>query len=404
MAKGKSSKGKESKQDKSLDQTFNGRSGNDLFDGGAGKDRLNGGAGNDTMAGGTGDDRLVGGAGNDLLDGGGTLVGGLLTALAEPDGNDRVDGDAGNDTLVWRAAANAGASDQYNGGSGWDTLCLELTGAEFAAGAAAVQGYLEHLLTVRRDGRGEVSNGRDRDYTLELGTGKVKLERIENLDVVVDGVSQTLASAPMFTKGDLEAEVRAVVEPQDSGRIAFIDLNAADTHTVSVALVGGGTPNGTFTVTLAEDSTGDSIGALTWSYVLDSGLVQALGAGDEIEEHYEITLTDSTGLSTTRVFEVEIHGSNDAPVAVDDAYAGLVNTLLTVAAPGLLANDTDADADALTLGTVDTTGLQGTLTPLPDGGFTFMPAVDFVGVTSFTYQVGDGLGGVDTGLVTITVG
>ena len=329
MSKGKS----KTKENKGLNQSFNGRSGDDQFDGGTGNDKLNGGAGNDTLAGGSGDDRLVGGSGNDLLDGGGSLVAGALVGLAGPDGNDRVDGDAGNDTLVWRAASNVGASDQYNGGSGWDTLRLELTGAEFTDGAAAIQAYLEHLLTVQRDARGEVSNGRSRDFTLEMGGGKVKLERIENLDVVVDGVSQSLASRPAFTKGDMKAEVEAGSETQDSGRIAFIDLNASDTHTVAVALVGGGTPNGSFTVTLAEDSVGDSIGALAWTYVLDSSLVQALGADDEIEEHYEITLTDSTGLATTRTFEVEIHGMNDAPVAGDDAYAASMNTLLTVTAP-----------------------------------------------------------------------
>ena len=36
---------------------------------------------------------------------------------------------------------------------------------------------------------------------------------------------------------------------------------------------------------------------------------------------------------------------NDAPVAVNDAYATDEDTALTVAAPGVLGNDTDVDGD-----------------------------------------------------------
>jgi Cadherin-like domain len=75
-----------------------------------------------------------------------------------------------------------------------------------------------------------------------------------------------------------------------------------------------------------------------------------------------------------------------------------------VAVPGVLGNDSDLDGDALTLASAAVTGLAGTLATTPAGGFTFTPTVDFVGVTSFSYQVGDGAGGFDTGLVTITVG
>jgi hypothetical protein len=43
-----------------------------------------------------------------------------------------VSGDSCNDTLVYRKAENAGNLDLYDGGSGSDTLRLELTGAEWA--------------------------------------------------------------------------------------------------------------------------------------------------------------------------------------------------------------------------------------------------------------------------------
>jgi hypothetical protein len=39
---------------------------------------------------------------------------------------------------------------------------------------------------------------------------------------------------------------------------------------------------------------------------------------------------------------------NQPPVATDDAYSTDEETLLSVAAPGVLGNDTDADSDPLT--------------------------------------------------------
>ena len=45
---------------------------------------------------------------------------------------------------------------------------------------------------------------------------------------------------------------------------------------------------------------------------------------------------------------------NDAPVAVDDSYTTNEDTPLTIAAPGVLGNDTDVDGDALTAALVPT--------------------------------------------------
>ena len=52
-------------------------------------------------------------------------------------GNDTVNLAGGNDEAIYTMAANTGASDVYQGGSGVDTLTLELTTAEWFS--AAVQ-------------------------------------------------------------------------------------------------------------------------------------------------------------------------------------------------------------------------------------------------------------------------
>ena len=82
---------------------------------------------------------------------------------------------------------------------------------------------------------------------------------------------------------------------------------------------------------------------------------------------------------------------NDAPVANNDAYSVNQGTVLNVAAPGLLSNDTDDDSPTTSLHVVVNTGpSHGTLVPSANGSFTYTPNAGFVGVDSFTYVANDG--------------
>ena len=80
---------------------------------------------------------------------------------------------------------------------------------------------------------------------------------------------------------------------------------------------------------------------------------------------------------------------NDTPVAADDSYSVTEDSVLTVAAPGVLGNDTDADGDPLTAQLV-TGPADGTLGLNADGSFTYTPDADFDGADSFTYSASDG--------------
>ena len=51
-----------------------------------------------------------------------------------------------------------------------------------------------------------------------------------------------------------------------------------------------------------------------------------------------------SGLATVAI---DVANANDAPVGAPDAYAATEDTTLTVAAPGVLANDTDGDDDPI---------------------------------------------------------
>jgi VCBS repeat-containing protein len=91
-----------------------------------------------------------------------------------------------------------------------------------------------------------------------------------------------------------------------------------------------------------------------------------------------------------------------APVAEDDGYVIAEDVQLTVAAPGVLATDTDGDADALTANLVNDVN-DGSLTLSADGSFNYTPGANFNGTDSFTYVANDGTDDSNTATVTITV-
>jgi VCBS repeat-containing protein len=62
---------------------------------------------------------------------------------------------------------------------------------------------------------------------------------------------------------------------------------------------------------------------------------------------------------------------------------------LSVAAPGVLANDADPGGDVLSAQLVQTVA-HGSLTLFANGAFTYVPASGFTGVDAFTYRADDG--------------
>ena len=94
---------------------------------------------------------------------------------------------------------------------------------------------------------------------------------------------------------------------------------------------------------------------------------------------------------------------NVAPVANDDTYTAMAGTTLDVPAnAGVLANDTDANGDALTAILVNGPS-HGLLTLNGDGSFSFTAAGDFSGNDSFTYMVSDGTADSAVATASITV-
>src|SRR5205823_4564450 len=93
------------------------------------------------------------------------------------------------------------------------------------------------------------------------------------------------------------------------------------------------------------------------------------------------TYKANDGQLDSNVATVSLTVSNDAPFASNDNYAAQKNTPLTVAAPGVLGNDTDANGDALTAAKVSNPS-HGAVTLNADGSFTYTPATGFTGIDS----------------------
>jgi VCBS repeat-containing protein len=97
-----------------------------------------------------------------------------------------------------------------------------------------------------------------------------------------------------------------------------------------------------------------------------------------------------------------VSSGNQPPVANPDSYSTNEDTTLTIAAPGVLANDNDPNGDTLTA-VKQSDPSHGTVTLNSNGGFTYIPTSNYFGSDSFTYKAFDGALYSNLATVSITV-
>ncbi|HEY4376809.1 MAG TPA: Ig-like domain-containing protein, partial [Acidimicrobiales bacterium] len=131
--------------------------------------------------------------------------------------------------------------------------------------------------------------------------------------------------------------------------------------------------------------------------------------GEPADGTWTLTVTDGAVQDTGNIRAFSLHitpfacdNPNATPVAVADSYTTTPGTALSVDAPGVLANDTDADSDPLTAAKA-TDPDHGTLTLGADGKVDYTPTGGFHGVDTFTYTATDGAATSTPATVTITV-
>lgn len=350
---------------------------------------LTGGSGIDTIDGGGGNDIINSGAGDDIIDGG--------------SGSDRLNGGSGSDTMIYNLSdslVGGATTDIYTGGSGTDTLRIELTASQWSSYDVQVQlaNYVQFLSTVAVNPKGEVSNGIASDFTFTFGSATLKVQMTETLDIYVNGVSVGDLNRP-FVMGAVATG--GVVEDADetpsgsdamtaAGTIDFIDLNWADTHNATVASPAGAI--GALTASVTNPSLGDGQGQVTWQYTLNDAASQYLAADESKVETFVVTITDSSGKSTTQDVTITVQGTNDGPdiqvVSTDSAAATLLETNAGLSDGGTLTV-TDVDLSDTVSTTVLSVAASGTVAGLGLTDAQLLSMFNIVPASGLTADVGE---------------
>ena len=267
------------------------------------------------------------------------------------------------------------------------------------------------------------------------------------LTVAAPGVlgNDTDADGSTLSAGSASAPANGTVTLNGDGSFTYTPnagFNGPDTFTYTASDTGGASDTATVTIAVAAvndapvavddagatnedtpftvpapgvlgndtDADGDALAAGSAS-VPANGTVTLNGdgsytytpnAGFSGLDSFTYKASDGTADSNVAMVAITVTTINDAPVAVDDAYSTAAGTVVSVAAPGVLGNDTDVDGDALSAGSAsDPAG--GSVALSGDGSFTYTPDAGFSGSDTFTYVASDGQGGSDEAVVTVTV-
>ena len=146
------------------------------------------------------------------------------------------------------------------------------------------------------------------------------------------------------------------------------------------------------------NSLGDVTGSTTFS-IDGAGTCAGADCGSNVAGSYTVTGTDGSASGTA---SLTVTAANQLPTATDDGYSTPEDTLLSVAAPGVLANDTNPNTDPLT-GVLQSGPSHGTLSLKSDGSFDYTPAAGYYGSDTFTYVANDGANDSNVATVTIEV-
>jgi len=156
-----------------------------------------------------------------------------------------------------------------------------------------------------------------------------------------------------------------------------------------------------------------SITSITAGFIFDKwNFVDGNTSGDGAFYSTASTICFATENNTNRTFIAFVKVANRAPVADDETVTATEDTDLDTPVSTLLAGDTDADGDTLTVTAVS--GATGGTATLMDNGTPLNKADDFVrfdpadnlcgpGAGSYSYTVSDGNGGSDLGQVTVNI-
>ena len=195
-------------------------------------------------------------------------------------------------------------------------------------------------------------------------------------------------------------------------RTRFMSLAARANNAPALATIGSRTVNELSTLTFtasATDADGDTISYRLSGAPTGASINSATGAFSFTPTEsqgpgvYTFSVIASDGIATdTESVSVTVGEVNSPPVGAADSDIAVAGTLRSVAAPGVLSNDTDSDVPKNTLtAQLETGPAHGTLSLNANGSFSYLADAGYVGADSFTYRVSDGV--VVSSPVTVTM-
>lgn len=155
--------------------------------------------------------------------------------------------------------------------------------------------------------------------------------------------------------------------------------------------------------------TGGLLPGESFSLALDGSFHYVPPTGYTGTRTFRYNATDGTdqGKLVDLVFTIAA-AANTAPVANPDSYAVVKDVPAVYAAPGLLANDMDADGDTIEFDSIAAPAgglLPGEIidTPTANGAFGYTPPTGYVGDRVFTYVISDGTVASNVGTITFHI-
>jgi lysophospholipase L1-like esterase len=207
--------------------------------------------------------------------------------------------------------------------------------------------------------------------------------RLRTTTTGYNGVGKSVSSQG----GLLNTELTHVIYTREADGDAFLYI---DNNLVSSETIGGDFSNWdqNYRLGLGNEFNGDR----PWLGSLDLFAVynQAFDA-TEVEQNFLAGALYSPSPLTPPP-------AGNIPVAANDSIVINEDTQINI---DVLANDSDEDADNLTVSSVNP-GNNG-ITEIVDNQIVYTPQANFNGIDSFSYEIDDGNGGIDTATVTVNV-
>ena len=132
----------------------------------------------------------------------------------------------------------------------------------------------------------------------------------------------------------------------------------------------------------------------------NGSLVYTHNGSETVSDSFTYKARDGLADSNIAIVVITVTPVNDLPIANPDTYGVPEGGILNIAAPGVLANDTDPEQQKLAAVKVSNP-TSGTLTFRADGSFTYAHNGSETATDSFTYKVNDGA--ADSNIATVTI-